>query len=67
MKNQQLGKFQVSKVANGFLLSVLNPNYKPGQSEAGNYVEVSYIAETLEGLANQLVAHLVTERLDKQQ
>lgn len=67
MKNQQLGKFQVSKVANGFVLSVLNPNYKPGQGDNGGYVEVSYIAETIEGLANQLVSHLVTERLDKQQ
>lgn len=67
MKNENLGKFQVTKVANGFVLSVLNPKYKPGQEDnTGGYVAITYIAQTLDGIAEQLVTHLVTNKLEQQ-
>ena len=63
-KNKTLGKFAVTKVANGFTLSVLNPEYKPGQSNNGAYVQSTFIAEDIEGVAKNLVAYLVTDKLE---
>ena len=62
-KNKLLGKFAVTKVANGFTLSVLNPEYKQGQN-AGGYVDCTYVAESIEALSKHLVAHLVADKLE---
>lgn len=63
-KNKTLGKFTVTKVANGFTLSVLNPEYIPTQSNNGAYVQVTFIAEDIEGVAKNLVSYLVTDKLE---
>lgn len=62
-KNKLLGKFAVTKVANGFTLSVLNPDFKQGQS-TGAYVDCTYVAESIEALSKHLVAHLVANKLE---
>ena len=63
IKNKTLGKFAVTKVANGFTLSVLNPDYKPGQN-SGSYVECTFVSDSLEELSKHLVTHIVTEKLE---
>lgn len=63
IKNKPLGKFSITKVANGFTLSVLNPDYKPGQS-SGSYVECTFVSDSLEDLSKHLVTHIVTNKLE---
>lgn len=61
MPNRKLGKFEVTQCANGYILGLINGDYTPGK---GNYYVTSYIAATPQDLAEQMIAHLVMERME---
>lgn len=65
MKDKTLGKFVVRQVANGFTLSLVNPDYTPGKPSNGEYLQTTYVANTPDELAQQMVAHLVLERMEQ--
>lgn len=64
--NKRLGKFEVTQVANGFTLGLINRNYQPGMKsgDGDGYYSTLYIASTPQELAEIMVAHLVTERME---
>ena len=65
--NRKLGKFEITQVANGFILGLINSDYRPGMDRDQPYYKVTYIAKDAEDLASQLVAHLVVERMEKEE
>lgn len=55
-------KFEITQVANGYILGLINPNFAPGDRE-NKYYSTAYVATSPQDVADQLVAFLVQERM----
>lgn len=62
----RLGRFEVTQVANGFTLNIINPNWKNNNDPENPYYKYTYIASEISEIGDLLVTHLVQERIDEQ-
>lgn len=60
--NMEKRKFEITQVANGYILGLINSNFVPGDRE-NKYYSTAYVATSPQDVAEQLVAFLVQERM----
>lgn len=71
MNTKKIGKFEIAQCTNGYILSLINPNYAPSEVRRGlqsgdnSYILGQYIASTPKELADMVVTMLVETRLDQ--
>lgn len=57
-------KFELTQVDNGFILGIINPDYRPGNGDLTNtYYKHTFVSNQIEDLPNLLLTHLVAERI----
>ena len=57
-------KFELTQVDNGFILGIVNPEYRAGSGDASNnYYKHTFVSNQIDALPNLLLTHLVAERM----